>query len=62
MQGILLAAASRVIPKTSWSVFLVTPQTPGAREPLLAGRSVLDLLGLAQGIQRFVDGQEDCRF
>src|SRR2546430_2648097 len=27
-----------------------------------AGRSVLDLLGLAQGIHRFVDGQEDRRF
>src|SRR6266511_2103602 len=34
----------------------------GAREPLRAGRSVLNLLGLAQGIHRFVDGQEDCRF
>lgn len=34
----------------------------GPREPLRAGRQVLDLLGLAQGIHRFVDGQEDCRF
>jgi hypothetical protein len=34
----------------------------GAREPLRARRSVLDLPGLAQGIHRFVDGQEDCRF
>src|SRR5680860_616899 len=33
-----------------------------AREPLRAGRLVLDLLGLAQGIHRFLDGQEDCRF
>jgi hypothetical protein len=31
------------------------------REPLRAGRSVLDLLGPAQGIHRFADGQEDCR-
>ena len=37
------------------------PRIP-AREPLRAGRSVLDLLGLAQSIHRFVDGQEDCRF
>jgi hypothetical protein len=28
---------------------------------LRAGRLVLDLLGLAQGVHRFVDGQEDCR-
>ena len=33
-----------------------------AREPLRARRSVLDVLGLAQGIHRFVDGQEDRRF
>jgi len=30
---------------------------PGAREPLRAGCFVLDLLGLAQGIHHFVDGQ-----
>jgi hypothetical protein len=29
--------------------------------PVGAGRS-MDLLGLAQGIHRLVDGQEDCRF
>jgi hypothetical protein len=33
-----------------------------SREPLRAGRSVLDVLGLAQGIDCFLDGQEDCRF
>ena len=38
------------------------PVGTGAREPLCGGRSVLDLLGLAQGIHRFVDGQEDCCF
>ena len=31
------------------------------RKPLRAWRSVLDLLGLAQGIQRFVDREEDRR-
>ena len=34
----------------------------GAHKPLRAGRLVLDLLGLAQGVHRFVDGQENCRF
>jgi hypothetical protein len=29
---------------------------------LCAGRSVLDLLGRAQSVHRFVDGQEDGRF
>src|SRR5829696_9537 len=33
----------------------------GARV-LCAGRLVLDLLRLAKGIHRFIDGQEDCRF
>jgi hypothetical protein len=32
------------------------------RELLRARRLVLDLLRLAQGVHRFVDGQEDCRF
>jgi hypothetical protein len=32
------------------------------RQPLRAPCSVPDLLGPAQGIHRFVDGQEDCRF
>jgi hypothetical protein len=30
--------------------------------PLRAGRSILDLIGLAQGIHCFLDGKEDCRF
>ena len=34
----------------------------GTREPLRAGRSVLDLPGLSQRIHRFVDAQEDRRF
>src|SRR5213079_1679935 len=41
---------------------LLASRGKAAREPLRAGRSVSDLLGLAQGIHRFVDGQEDCRF
>src|SRR3989337_1541216 len=36
--------------------------TRSSRDSLCAGRSVLDLPGLAQGFHRFVDGQEDCRF
>lgn len=32
------------------------------REPLFAGRSVPDLLGLAKCVHRFLDGQEDGRF
>jgi hypothetical protein len=31
-------------------------------EPLRAGRAVLDLLSLAQGFHRSLDGQQDRRF
>jgi len=35
---------------------------PGGRDALRAGRFVLNLLGLAQGIHRFVNGQKDSCF
>ena len=70
--ALLLGAGSSTRPEAVPSLLLSDPLTlgdvqtgvtrDGAREPLRAGRSVLDLLGLAQGIHRFVDGQEDCRF
>ena len=45
-----------------WRTFRA-PAWPSNEERVLgARRSVLNLLGLAQRIQRFVDGQEDCRF
>src|SRR6266513_1638856 len=36
--------------------------TADLAQALRSGRSVLDLLDLAQRLHRFVDGQEDCRF
>jgi hypothetical protein len=61
--GALLAAAAGVYLTAAHTEGRADGVTrTGAREALRAGRPVLDLLGLAQGIHRFIDGQEDCRF
>src|SRR5437763_1183026 len=65
-------AGSCAAPNPDWLGAAVRTPRAASRSPadrarprpggLCAGRAVMELLGLAQGIQRFVDGQKDGRF
>ena len=58
---VLTGRGARAEPGTPPACRLHARVRPHLREVLRAGGLVADLLGLAQGGYRFVDGQKDCR-